>query len=468
MLPSNTSSAVIVMDKEDYDMSTRGTSWYVSTLGYAVGRPFEDKSQPSTHHSLIQPVRPGYSVDHVNRIKTDNRRANLRESTQSQQNANRDDRVDKQPLPRELVDKYGTLIRRLPRYISMNTVEMKFFFKDHPFIDEVRDKTGAILNTTGTKAAGCCVGARLRDCLEKYVAMCEAHRAAFGVDDRRPSATLRAALEREYVAIAEAAHAAHAHVFPSAAHLRREQDGAPMDTLDDEELARHLISILPAPVEAGPRHLSATDVLYEADAAVVRTKGESRTLYDAKHARALASVNWEEIDTRVHISPAVERAFPTLRRHFPAPAKKLLLSELIYHVLEGNPVVADHCLVPRNRVKHDVRMRNIELLPGIGKNYKPAATRVAPDGVDIGYKYLPPNVGLSRIDAIRVNATISQLGPIKRATLNVSGSNADGTPRTYMSEFRTKVVPLLRPDFEATHAVYTQLVDDYMYMGTDT
>ncbi len=83
--------AQFVVDKEDFDFAT-GYTWDVLKNGYvhtrSRGGRFNSKNI-YLHRALVEAGK-GEVVDHVNRDKMDNRRANLRKCTASQNQHNRD------------------------------------------------------------------------------------------------------------------------------------------------------------------------------------------------------------------------------------------------------------------------------------------------------------------------------------------------------------------------------------------
>jgi hypothetical protein len=81
-----------VVDDEDYE-ALRRYKWYATTNGYA-GRDFGRRGSHETVF-IHQQIMGGSDVDHVNRNPLDNRRANLRYATRSQQMMNR----NKQAMP---------------------------------------------------------------------------------------------------------------------------------------------------------------------------------------------------------------------------------------------------------------------------------------------------------------------------------------------------------------------------------
>lgn len=74
-----------IVDVEDYPLLIRH-KWILTSEGYArtcLG------SQYIYMHKLVLPVSGSLYVDHINRIRLDNRKENLREATNSQNQLNR-------------------------------------------------------------------------------------------------------------------------------------------------------------------------------------------------------------------------------------------------------------------------------------------------------------------------------------------------------------------------------------------
>ena len=76
---------VIKVDKEDLK-ELKKYNWYIGSPGYAVGHV--NKKLISMHRLLLGAIS-GEKVDHKNRVKTDNRKANLRKCTTSQNAMNK-------------------------------------------------------------------------------------------------------------------------------------------------------------------------------------------------------------------------------------------------------------------------------------------------------------------------------------------------------------------------------------------
>ena len=69
-----------IVDDEDFDALNQW-KWWFTTRGYAVR---EEKRKLVFMHRLINKTPNGFDTDHINRNKLDNRQANLRTVTRSQ------------------------------------------------------------------------------------------------------------------------------------------------------------------------------------------------------------------------------------------------------------------------------------------------------------------------------------------------------------------------------------------------
>lgn len=84
---------ILVDDKDFVELSEY--KWFITPNGYVYRTQhisFTDNRQIKTNvsmHRQILKVKKGEQVDHINHIKLDNRRCNLRICTQSQNNANK-------------------------------------------------------------------------------------------------------------------------------------------------------------------------------------------------------------------------------------------------------------------------------------------------------------------------------------------------------------------------------------------
>lgn len=75
----------VLVSEEDYELLSK-YKWYLSKEGYATG--IIDKKSWRMHRFIIKPSQDQH-VDHINRIRTDNRRINLRALSVAQNNENK-------------------------------------------------------------------------------------------------------------------------------------------------------------------------------------------------------------------------------------------------------------------------------------------------------------------------------------------------------------------------------------------
>ena len=74
-----------LIDKEDYE-KVKDISWYKANTGYAINK---NRDQVLLLHRLVTNAPEGLVVDHLNHVKTDNRKSNLRVCTQKENVRNR-------------------------------------------------------------------------------------------------------------------------------------------------------------------------------------------------------------------------------------------------------------------------------------------------------------------------------------------------------------------------------------------
>lgn len=91
-----TAGRVAVVDDADYEWLSRWKWWFspgvkIKDEGYAARKTTMVNGKRTTiaMHRQIMGAKPGEQVDHVNGDKLDNRRANLRPATRSQNGSNR-------------------------------------------------------------------------------------------------------------------------------------------------------------------------------------------------------------------------------------------------------------------------------------------------------------------------------------------------------------------------------------------
>lgn len=156
----------------DVDEIVSRFGWFYSGSGYMYNH---NNGTMSMHKMLADYYgisRPGYTIDHINCCKLDNRRKNLRAATQGEQNSNRGSRSDKLAPPQELVD---AGITELPRHVRWDGSEKKFIIECHPFLlDEVRQGKRKRPSMSGTKSAKCTVLQKYQDIMARLEEMNDA------------------------------------------------------------------------------------------------------------------------------------------------------------------------------------------------------------------------------------------------------------------------------------------------------
>jgi hypothetical protein len=137
-------------------------NWCLGQNGYAVSR---------THlmHQVVwgDSYDAPMSIDHMNQVKTDNRRCNLRLTNQSNQNSNRATRSDRLPPPDELIE-MG--VNEMPRHIRWCKPEGRFIIEKHPALLK-RVEMGLIKKPSMncTRLSSLTVVQRYQDALARYV-----------------------------------------------------------------------------------------------------------------------------------------------------------------------------------------------------------------------------------------------------------------------------------------------------------
>lgn len=128
-----------LFDRDDLEkVLEKQKTWSLGTNGYVC------MSRPNTylHHLITDFVGTGkgfqeVSIDHINRNKLDNRKANLRQATPEQQHQNTEGKIEGTKCSRKHNAKelpYGIIQDMLPQYVNYRKEELKEYFviDDHP------------------------------------------------------------------------------------------------------------------------------------------------------------------------------------------------------------------------------------------------------------------------------------------------------------------------------------------------
>jgi hypothetical protein len=142
----------------DMDAELSLQNWHLMKIGYVYGDDY-------MHRCVIKCDGNTQTIDHINEIKVDNRKCNLRIATQSEQNSNRVMRKDKLPPPAELLE-HGVL--QLPKYIRWDNTEQKFIIDKHPrLVQDLLQKKRNKPFVSGTKSTKLTVIQKYSDILAR-------------------------------------------------------------------------------------------------------------------------------------------------------------------------------------------------------------------------------------------------------------------------------------------------------------
>jgi hypothetical protein len=373
--------------------------------------------------------RGALSVDHVNWIKPDNRRANLREATQGEQNQNRFTRADKGAVRAELTQ---AGIERLPRGIRWDNTAGRYTCSDHSACK------GKPCN--GTRHGDSDEVAKFKDCLDVYIANLEA-------DDHfraeHALGAVRARMAEEYNAIVRSAHVFDASM-PDGPYAMID------DIVDDLTHAKRIMATLgEVRVTKGAANMDWREVVAPNGlvGAIGRIKGPTLTLYDERFRTRLEGLNWD-----------VEGGAPRA------------IAALVWSELAGKAIPAGHVVGAISRRAFDVRLENLELVVGRQGYRGTDDDWIVPDGIGpvIGMRFLPKGV--------TVNASKVMISKAGRLHPGEHGANANGMWSKTRSTSRdaantTKLVcdaiECLKKthgvdEFDASNATYQRLLGEYL------
>ena len=434
----------VLIDDDDTDLLC-GTV-YMHAVGYPCSST--EQKQPYVHRHVMTAKLDGttieedVTVDHINWIKTDNRRANLRLATQSEQQHNRADHVDRKPPPPELIE-LGIL--RLPSGVYFDEGEAKYVYQP-PGRTQI----------SGTKSRMVTPINKFRDILVKMIADLEAN-----PDPEEDNlCELRTRLAKEHNEIVAAAHAAEPDTFPDGPYA--DVDAMCSELAYCRAVLGRLPPVAPGEVLHGPRSVGkqffppGTPGLPAGSAALV--KGDAKLLFDGEFLEQFERL--PEIDFSggvpcIPVTTPLKQLYPTLA----VTTRKVNLKDLIWQYMMGKgPVPADHTLVPINYQQHDVRAENLVLLQGTGKNHKArSGMPYAPTELKIalGFDYMPRDTSFITEKGKYLLYTRAPDGQIIKIR-----SHPDSVGEAYTS----KLLPILlacNPNFEADNAKYHRLLGEY-------
>lgn len=313
------------------------------------------------------PKSPGQSIDHIGRIKTDNRLANLRLATQSEQNANRGIRADKKPMPDAIQSDYPSIGNELPRYIRYDPSEERFSFIDHPKYRRLFLDGHPVPSPNGSKAAGLRMAEKLQDCLVGYIKTLDMYNQVYMANDNEllHISTLR----RQFQDIVEVAHAHNPALFP--------MNDITVEIESELDTAHRLVQMLPAPsadAKGAPKRVG--QAVVSNDVCKVSGSNGGDVMYDATYAPVLSQFSWSASEPRIKIprsKTALNSALSRLGLGAIPPSlneQKLQVAQFVAEVLLQRSVPEGHVVVPINHIRADVRVANLAIAEGEGKNFR--------------------------------------------------------------------------------------------------
>jgi hypothetical protein len=438
----------LLMDIESYDPN--GPHLSIGNNGYA-------RMGTQAHHQYINGDTPnGLSVDHINWQKTDNRKANLRSATQSQQNENRGQRCDKLDPFIELIE-LG--IYRLPRLLRWDGSEEKFVVENEKQI-------------TGTKSVKVSTVNKFRNCLLRLTAFLETN-----VNPVKDNFVLqRTKLADEYNQLIYAAHIAIPTIFKNGPYIDLEDMCGALDYCNicmDKLPAVKPGEILHGVLNIPTQYMPIPDL--DSFALIKQYNGNDTriVLFDNKYADiasllpamdVFGSAPYLTSTTQLH------ELFPAFVSKADVNAKKkFMVKDLIWCAVLKREKPADHTVVPFNYRQYDLRVTNLRLLPGEPKNHKsPEGPQDILEEYGLKCRFWPKTLSFS--------PTYAKTGKSPMAFLIRQASGRKlftCSETTLIDTFENKVLPYLRSNddkfeenndlFQKLHGEYEDLVNDILY-----
>lgn len=431
----------ILMNKEHYAVD--GPSIFVGANGYAY---LHTENSNVTHHSTIVGAPPlGHTIDHINRIKTDNRLGNLRFATHAQQAENMGFRSDKHAPPTEL---QALGIKNMPSGMRWDSSEMKF----------VND----VYSISGTKSSKVSFVNKFRDATQKVLNCIEQKHTT----EIQEFVDRRIKLANEYHQIVQAAHEAYPENIPNGPFVD-------LDELQSElQHCRDCLDRLPKVAQGevlhGPLNIAQTIVDFPSVDAIgiVKTSNDNDVhvlIADAVFKEIFIkfpAVDLSDSSPIVSASFALQSIFPKIITDGDVKRKKkYLIKDLVWEGLLGKLKPANHTIVPLNYQQFDVRADNLVCLPGGPKTYKsPETIPEIPTEFELDMCFWPRGVSVYYSGG-------GSVGSPWVLNVKIDGTHKRFTcgPTTIKHVFESRVLPLLRcdPNFNEVNFTYQKMLQTF-------
>lgn len=464
-----TNNTPVIMDRRAHERFLAEfpkKSIYIAQNGYAY---FSSGGSARLLHIWIAETflgsRTASTVDHMNRVTTDNRIANLRWASQSLQNTNKSfvrTAATATPLP-DIAP--GFTSADLPRFVYYrpSAVEKTGAIRGDFFAVErgdVRRKTETRKDLT------------LLDKYYQAIAIANEEGMLCAAEDLDPVGTK---LRDEAIAIfsehARLGGTAHPVVSAPKVHRPALQEPSP-SPLDQSKRRR-------TDEDAPPRtvKLAATGSLYR-----VYAKSGVHVICDEMHGAASVSLGDWSVERSEGTSVALRQAIRTnkkttlkgdLAELYPAmrswPTDKISLPEFVWCFCMNRELPEDFSVGSRNRIPGDVREANLCLVQKTGNRVPRVVICKPPPGLDVPHGLLPIDISVayhaakSRSPEQEQFSNFSITGNLLKAA-GVKWRGSTGASVSIASKYEQalsklrEVYSILGRDLDAEHAEYVALV----------